>query len=61
MQDTSTYRGNLFVHLHYMLLRGLKSYYMPDSVSMVDKPELAIRAEKLHYKIKERIVNTVYT
>ena len=61
MLDTSTYRGNLFVHLHYMLLRGLKTYYMTGSVSMVDKPELAIRADKLHKIIKERIVKTVYT
>ena len=61
MLDTSTYRGNLFVHLHYMLLRGLKTYYMPGSVSMVDKPELAVRAEKIHNTIKDRIVKTVYT
>lgn len=61
MLDTSTYRGNLFVHLHYMLLRGLKTYYMTGSVSMVDKPELAIRADKIYHMIKERIVKTVYT
>ena len=60
MLDTSTYRGNLFVHLHYLLLRGLKTYYMPGSVSMVDKPELAIRAESLYNTIEERIVSTVY-
>lgn len=25
--DQGTYRGNLFVHFHYMLLRGLKLYF----------------------------------
>ena len=59
MLDSSTYRGNLFVHLHYMLLRGLKTYYCEGSVSMVDKPELAKRADALYLMIKERIVNTV--
>ena len=61
MLDSSTYRGNLFVHLHYMLLRGLKKYYMEGSVSMVGKPELAQRASDLYDTIKERIVRTVET
>ena len=58
--DSNTYRGNLFVHLHYLLLRGLKLYYMPGSVSMTDKPELALRAEKIYNMVRERIVETVY-
>ena len=61
MQDSSTYRGNLFVHFHYMLLRGLKTYYMHDSISMVDKPELAARASVIYETIKERITKTVQT
>ena len=35
MLDSATYRGNLFVHFHYMLLRGLKTYYMEGSLGMV--------------------------
>lgn len=58
--DSDTYRGNLFVHFHYLLLRGLQKYYCPGSVSMTDKPELAERAEALHSTIKERIKRTVY-
>ena len=58
--DSNTYRGNLFIHLHYLLLRGLKLYYMPSSVSMADKPELALRAERIYKTVRERIVATVY-
>jgi len=61
MLDTMTYRGNLFIHLHYMLLRGLKNYYVEGSVSMQDKPELARRATDLYSSIKSKIVGTVYT
>jgi len=61
MLDSSTYRGNLFVHLHYMLLRGLHTYYSEGSISMEAKPELAARAGKLYKEIRERIVGSVYS
>jgi len=58
--DSKTYRGNLFVHLHYMLLRGLKNYYSPESISMKDRPELAAKAKVLYESIRKNILNTVY-
>ena len=60
MLDSNVYRGNLFVHLHYLLLRGLKIYYSEGSISMVDKPHLAAQAKKIYDIIRERIVATVY-
>lgn len=56
----ASYRGNLFVHLHYMLLRGLKIYYTEGSPSMVNRPHLAIKTDKVYALVKERIVSTVY-
>lgn len=34
MQASAVYRGNVFVHLNYLLLRGLKTYYSETSISM---------------------------
>ena len=44
----------MFVHLNYLLLRGLKTYYMDDDV------KLAVRARKLHASIKSKVVETVF-
>ena len=60
MLDSNVYRGNLFVHLHYLLLRGLKIYYSEGSISMVDKPQLAAQAKRIYDVVRERIVTTVY-
>lgn len=59
--DSNMYRGNIFVHLNYMLLRGLKTYYMEGSpaLALVDKPELTARAAKIYKDVQKRLVDTV--
>ncbi len=59
-QDSATYRGNVFVHLNYLLLKGLKTYYSESSVSMKEKPELVKKASELYLEIKKRLVATVF-
>ena len=51
MIEPNMYRGNIFVHLHYLLLRGLKTYYMDDQNSLAHSD----KASKAYNLIKERI------
>ena len=48
--DSNLYRGNIFIHLNYLLLRGLKKYY----VGRIEG------AEELYMTIRERVVATVF-
>ena len=44
----------MFVHLNYLLLRGLKTYYMDDDVKLAD------RARKLYASVKSKVMETVF-
>ena len=48
--DSNLYRGNIFIHLNYLLLRGLKKHY----VGRVEG------AAELYETIRERVVSTVF-
>ena len=47
--DSNLYRGNVFVHLNYLILRGLKKFYSHDSL-----------AQQAYRLIRTRLVSTVF-
>ena len=47
--DSNLYRGNVFIHLNYLVLRGLKKFYDKD-----------IAAQEAYRLIRSRLIDTVY-
>lgn len=52
------FRGNIFVHLNYMLLRGLKLYYINEDEST--ESDFSRQVRNAYSQIREKIVETVF-
>lgn len=52
----NSYRGNVFVHLNYLILKGLNGYITRNEIPA----HLIERMKKLYTNIKDKVIDTVF-